>query len=390
MRPWNRTTARSSLVAAATGGIEESNPWGMSTRHVREVVLGQERQRLVAVALLHPRLVPELDHDPVVREPLLRREDLRLGPREITNHGGNWNRTATSLPAECSGIRASAKRLHDWSRSSSGRSFGYRLRLAASPPGSASRTSFVQLLGRRRVSGQQGERLDVEVEVGGRALRPQGGVALRGHAVERRVHLDDRELRRVVAQPLLRRLRVRWIEVRLLDQGLLGPRRDADPHLAHAHHPRERAAPRPGSPPRATLAPIAPATMQRRHPRSSGARRGSPRNPMASAAAATGSVAMTTELRTAPSRRSAPNSATNATAVPAPIASSVSASAPSAGSSAFPVSSAVTAEPGRGRARHPRRAGQRGRAPFSVASAPRKYAAEHDRRGQGEDDPGRR
>ena len=55
--------------------------------------------------------------------------------REITNHCGNWNSTAPSLPAECSGISAVRNRSHTSSTTSSGRSLRYTERL---PSGSAS------------------------------------------------------------------------------------------------------------------------------------------------------------------------------------------------------------------------------------------------------------
>ena len=61
---------------------------------------------------------------------------------EITNHGGNWNSTAPSLPAECSGISASWNRCHTSSTTSAGSLSGYRFFFSASSGGSDSRRSL--------------------------------------------------------------------------------------------------------------------------------------------------------------------------------------------------------------------------------------------------------
>ena len=90
---------------------------------------------------------------------------------------------------------------------------------------------FLQVLGQdarlRLVAGEQAERLDVEDEVVRSALRPLLGRRRQRHRVVARVDLDDRELGRVVAQPLLRARDLRRIELAGVDQALVRPRRRA-------------------------------------------------------------------------------------------------------------------------------------------------------------------
>ena len=69
-------------------------------------------------------------------------------------------------------------------------------------------------------------------EAGRRALRPQRGGLLGRRRVVGRVHLDQRELPGVVGQPLLRVVGGLRIPARR-EQRLVGPRRGADPDLAH-------------------------------------------------------------------------------------------------------------------------------------------------------------
>jgi hypothetical protein len=71
---------------------------------------------------------------------------------------------------------------------------------------------FRQALGFRRLPGHQRVRLDVEGEVGWRSLEPQLALPARGERVVRRVDLDDRELVRVIDEPVLRGVRVGRVE----------------------------------------------------------------------------------------------------------------------------------------------------------------------------------
>jgi hypothetical protein len=79
----------------------------------------------------------------------------------------------------------------------------------------------------RLMAGEQAEGLDVENEVVRSALRPLLGRRRQRHRVVARVDLDDRELGRVVAQPLLRTRHLRRIELAGVDQALVRPRRSA-------------------------------------------------------------------------------------------------------------------------------------------------------------------
>src|SRR5580704_10181732 len=82
------------------------------------------------------------------------------------------------------------------------------------------------------VLGEQAERLDVEDEPGRGPRRPGRGGLLGGQRVVGGVHLDQPELPRVVAQPLLRRVCLRRIPAGG-DQRPVRPRRRAHPDLAH-------------------------------------------------------------------------------------------------------------------------------------------------------------
>jgi hypothetical protein len=60
--------------------------------------------------------------------------------------------------------------------------------------------------------GEQAEDLDVEDEVGRRAVHPELRVALRGNGIVGRIHLDNGELAGIVGQPIGGRLRGGRIE----------------------------------------------------------------------------------------------------------------------------------------------------------------------------------
>ena len=75
---------------------------------------------------------------------------------------------------------------------------------------------------------EQRVRLDVERELRRRALDPEHRVRLARREVIGGVDLHDRELRGVELQPCLGRLGVGRVEVAVLDQRRIGPRRGAD------------------------------------------------------------------------------------------------------------------------------------------------------------------
>src|SRR5439155_18684255 len=86
-----------------------------------------------------------------------------------------------------------------------------------------------------RMVGQQGVGLDVEREVLRCALDPHDRIALRRSEVVGRVDLYQAESRRVELQAFLRGPRVGGVEVPVLDQRLVGPRRGADQDRARCH-----------------------------------------------------------------------------------------------------------------------------------------------------------
>ena len=195
--------------------------------HVGRADVAQQVERALLLALLHPARAAELDR--------------RL-------------RRASARPA-----RAGRRRSAGWRRTSAGTGRGSRpasrrRRAAAAPTANMSHTAFsassrqvtrVHARLRRDLLGQhladrlgqrlhgdgvvrhQPERLHVEDEVVGRALRPQRRVALRRQRVEGRVHLHQREVLGVEAQPLLGLPRVGRVERLRLQQRRIGPARRA-------------------------------------------------------------------------------------------------------------------------------------------------------------------
>ena len=123
--------------------------------------------------------------------------------RERTNHGGNWNSTAPSLPASARGASASRCNCHTSSISRSRDVTSVDRALAAHVVRQPVPQPVGESLGGGGVVRQPGERLDVEDEAGRCARRPELAVASRRRRVVRRVDLDDVELLGVVPQPRL-------------------------------------------------------------------------------------------------------------------------------------------------------------------------------------------
>ncbi len=160
--------------------------------------------------------------------------------RPITNHCGNWNSTAPSLPAECSGMSASWNRCQTSSTTGLGQVLAVEVLLVAELLGQLLEQVLVERLALGRVVGEQRVRLDVEREVLRRPLDPQDGVLLARWEVVGRVDLDDRELLGVEAQPGLGALGLGRVEVPVLDEGRVGPARGADEDPAHVSQPTGR------------------------------------------------------------------------------------------------------------------------------------------------------
>ena len=224
MEPDHRQVLRGRRRDRRDAGVE-------TLRHVHtdvgEVAFLEEAEGLLDVAFLHPALMTELDRHAEVREPLDTLCDVRLGflrdhepLRELEEYGSHLaDGRQRALAGELLPVDVAF-------------AFGDR-----------GLQVLVERVRPRRVVGQQGVGLDVEREVLRCALDPQDRVALRRGEVVRRVNLNQRELRRVELQAFLRRPRVGRVEVPVLDERLVGPRRGADQDRAGRHrgHLRTRA-----------------------------------------------------------------------------------------------------------------------------------------------------
>src|SRR5688572_3300387 len=95
----------------------------------------------------------------------------------------------------------------------------------------------VERLGLRRVVREERVCLDVEREMGRRAFDPELRVPLRRREVVGGVDFHQRELRGVELQSTLRRLRAGRVEVPVLDERGIRPRRGPDQDRATGHGP---------------------------------------------------------------------------------------------------------------------------------------------------------
>ena len=207
-------------------------PLGHVHADVWDLVLFQERQGLLLVRPRHPRLVAELDGDSVVGEALLALQDVVLRLPADHEPLGELEKDRAELARGVQrhqGFGEPAPHLVDQLCREL-----VPIDVPLGPQFLRERLSNV-LVQRLRLGGVLGEervRLDVEHEVLRGPFRPQRRVPFAGREVVRRVHLHDGELAGVELQPLLGGLRPFRVEVPPLDQGRLGPRRDADQHLS--------------------------------------------------------------------------------------------------------------------------------------------------------------
>ena len=204
-RPWNRTTARSFEVDATTGGIDDLKPCGPST--ITSGTCSSSRKRSVRSAFFSLNQVP------------LRNSTATLSPNgssaafasriasrfseEVKNHFGYWRKTAPSWPVLGERGEAVGEGAPDLGEQLAGQVLGVQARLV----GEGRRQGLADRLGEalrlRGLAGEQRVGLDVEHEVGRRALHPQLGQPARRQRVVGRVDLHDREARRVELEPLL-------------------------------------------------------------------------------------------------------------------------------------------------------------------------------------------
>ena len=119
--PWKRTTARSA-VAATTGGTDEACPCGMSTHTYGTAY--EVRKSSVSAALSSDSQVLLRNSTQIGTgsQRRLHSSTYCLLARPIGNHCGNWNSSAPSLPAWCSGSSADRKRSQTWSTTAWSRS----------------------------------------------------------------------------------------------------------------------------------------------------------------------------------------------------------------------------------------------------------------------------
>ena len=159
---------------------------------------------------------------------------------EVKNQRGYWSRIEPSWPASLSGSSPSANHAQTSSRSV----VRQVLRVEARLHGQLGRERLAQVLreplGLGRLAGHQRMRLDVEGEVGRRALDPQLRRPSRRQGVVGRVDLDQREAARVVAQPLLGGVGVARVEDAGGGHRRVGPRRRSEADRAGADAERFR------------------------------------------------------------------------------------------------------------------------------------------------------
>ena len=198
--------------------------------HVGQLVLGQEVQGLPLVLLAHPGVVAELHAHPARRGPLRAGQDVLLvSPRD--------REPGRVLEQERAELARAAQRLERGQEPLPGLVGHLRVDVLEVDPllaglGRGLAQVGGQCLDRRRVLGEQPERLDVEGEPGRGAFGPGFGGLLGGQRVVGGVHLDQRELARVVPEPFLRRVRLRRVPA-CLDQRPVGPRRRAHANMSH-------------------------------------------------------------------------------------------------------------------------------------------------------------
>ena len=201
---------------------------------VAHPVLLQEAQRLLAVLVLVPAPVPELDEHLVVL-------DLLARPGEVVEGGFLRDDVRRELEQETAELPSRAKRLER--RPEPPEDLGAKLTRRPVDPAAIVLRRLVaqvrrQLLDLHGMPGHDAERLDVHDEAVGRALGPALDHLLDGQPVVGRVHLDRVEVLGVEAEPRAGRHPL-WVPV--LRERLVGPRAGADSdRRGHAARIRER------------------------------------------------------------------------------------------------------------------------------------------------------
>src|SRR5919198_460782 len=211
-------------------------PLGHVHTYVRDVMVAQKRERLLLVGTLHPRLVAELHGDPEVFKAFLALQDvrLRLAPdheplRKLEEH-------RTQFAGRVQGHERIAETPPHLDHQLVRHLLPVQVALLEQLVGEGLLHVLVQRIQLGGVVRQQRVRLDVEGEMLRCSLRPEDSVPLAGREVIGGVHLHDGELSGIELEPLLGRGGALRVEVALLDQGRLRPRRDADEHLSLRTH----------------------------------------------------------------------------------------------------------------------------------------------------------
>jgi hypothetical protein len=187
----------------------ERDRWNRGLRARRRIdhdegdgVLGEEAHRALAVLVVEPRRVAQLDANGGAASRWLRGGSPR-GLAVGKNQRGYWRKTHRASRTSGAARGASRKRAQISSSSASAAGPGRRCVAARAALPAALAEILRQALHLRWLTGHQGVSLDVEREVGRRALQPQLGRPPRRQRVVRGIDLHDRELVRVVDEALL-------------------------------------------------------------------------------------------------------------------------------------------------------------------------------------------
>ena len=215
-------------VAAAIGGIEESNPCGMSTHTSGRSRSSRNDSVSSTLRSSSHDLVAEFDRDPVVRES----RDCLLDVGLVLPRDREVLRELEQDGAELAGgvqrVEGEPEALPHLVHRVVGELVAVEATLVEELLRELGLDVAVERVGTSGVVREEGVRLDVEREVLGRALDPELRVPLGRWEVVRRVDLDQRELGGVELEPSFRRLRPRGVEVAVLDERGIRPRRRAD------------------------------------------------------------------------------------------------------------------------------------------------------------------
>src|SRR5438445_467189 len=173
-------------------------------RHVAQAILPQELERLLAVALAHPRRVPELDGEAVVGQEVPRACDLRLVLARDREPVGVLEEDRAELAGLAERLESDPEAREELVDRVLGEVLGVHTLLREGLLGKRVTEVLRQALGIGVMGGERRERLEVHREAVGGALGPELRLLLGWQRVVRSVVLHEREASGVVAEALFR------------------------------------------------------------------------------------------------------------------------------------------------------------------------------------------